>query len=227
MQISLAAPSRSRAPSRCPMQALSSVFSHTGSSPSNSLSAPSSQPSGSLRVSRKALSSRAICLTCSGPRMSMSASMPGMSCSSSSSSAWVSASSDSISSSVCSIMRKFGSTPAASKLIFTAVEQKECRVEICARSSFSSCNAIFSSPASASRLRRLYSLSFMSALEARVNVTISMFSMSAPSCKSPSTRSTSTVVFPLPAAADTSRFVPRAPMALNCWDVKPISHLLK
>ena len=53
----------------------------------------------------------------------------------------------------------------------------------------------------------------MSAALARVKVTMSMRSTSAPSRKSAATRSTSTAVFPEPAAADRSRFSFRLPMA--------------
>ena len=53
----------------------------------------------------------------------------------------------------------------------------------------------------------------MSAALARVKVTISMRSMSAPSSSSFATRSTSTAVLPEPAAADRSRFSPRLSIA--------------
>lgn len=60
---------------------------------------------------------------------------------------------------------------------------------------------------------RLRSFSRMSALAARVKVTISISSTFAPSSTSRLTRSTSTLVLPEPAAAATSRLVPRASIA--------------
>ena len=61
----------------------------------------------------------------------------------------------------------------------------------------------------------------MSEDAARVKVTISMRSMRvSPEAISSSTRSTSTVVLPEPAAALSRMFVPRASMARRCSSVK-------
>ena len=89
-----------------------------------------------------------------------------------------------------------------------------------ARSSRSVCSRQRASPAAARSPSFFDSFARMSDAAARVNVTTSMRSTSAPSSStSRSTRSTSTVVLPEPAAALRSRFSPRASMALSCSSV--------
>ena len=89
-----------------------------------------------------------------------------------------------------------------------------------ARSSRMSCSRQRASPEAALSPRRLDSLARMSDAAARVKVTTSMRSTSAPSSAiSRSTRSTSTVVLPEPAAADSRMLPPRAVMALSCSSV--------
>ena len=116
-------------------------------------------------------------------------------------------------SSASSSTRNRGSTPAASKFCLSTDVQNECSVEIDALSSRSACSRARASPCAARSENRLRSFSRMSALAARVKVTISISSTFAPSSTSRLTRSTSTLVLPEPAAAATSRLVPRASIA--------------
>ena len=118
-------------------------------------------------------------------------------------------------------MRNAGSTPAASKFTRKKSAQKACSVEMAARSSFKSWSRQRSSPAAARSFSWRDSLARMSEAAARVNVTTSMRSTSAPSSAiSRSTRSTSTVVLPEPAAALRSMLLPRARMARSCSSVQ-------
>ena len=84
-------------------------------------------------------------------------------------------------------------------------------------SSFNSCSRQRSSPAAARSFSCRDSLVRMSDAAARVNVTTSIRPTSAPSFAiSRSTRSTSTVVLPEPAAALSRMLLPRASMARSC-----------
>ena len=99
--------------------------------------------------------------------------------------------------------------------------QKACSVVMLARSRRMSCSRQRALPEAAISLRRSDSLARMSDAAARVKVTTSMRSMSAPPSRiRRSTRSTSTVVLPEPAAALSSRLPPRAPMARACSSVQ-------
>ena len=90
-----------------------------------------------------------------------------------------------------------------------------------ARSSRSSWSLHRASPAAARSFSRRDSLARMSEAAARVKVTTSMRSTSAPSSvTSRSTRSTSTVVLPEPAAALRSMLLPRASIARSCSSVQ-------
>ena len=90
-----------------------------------------------------------------------------------------------------------------------------------ARSSRMSCSRQRASPRAARSFSARDSLARMSEAAARVKVTTSMRSTSAPAeAISRSTRSTSTVVLPEPAAAESRRSVPRASMAASCSSVQ-------
>ena len=137
-----------------------------------------------------------------------------------------SALSRSMAASALSATRKAGSTSARWKYSRNTSMQKEWIVLMPAYSAASACARKRTSCAEA-RVSALMSEARISAAAARVKVTISILPMSAPSSIKRSTRSTSTVVLPDPAAAARSRLVCRASMASRCSLVHCMTFILR
>ena len=147
-----------------------------------------------------------------GPRPKSSASRSPSNAAYASSSASSNASSSMRRALASSSTRKPALTPADSKCARKSSAQKPWMVVMVARSRRTDC----SSSAPLASISRRASLARSSEAAARVNVTMSISSMFAPSASNCITRSTSTVVLPEPAAAATSKFSPRDSMAARC-----------